>query len=98
MTIASALSEFGAQHWVIGGIAASLAWFLAGQQSFSNKKLDAAIAWQCVAVIIILALCGWAAVKGEWLGFIVAAGVLYIEVRSIRSILVMQRQRQPRDM
>jgi hypothetical protein len=97
MTMTSALSEFAAQHWVIGGISASLAWFFAGQQSFSNKKPDAAIAWQCVAVMIILAMGGWAAVEREWLGLIAAAGVLYIEVRSIRRILVMQRQQQLRD-
>ena len=35
------------------------AWFVAGLQSFSNRKPDAAVAWQSVAVLIILILCGW---------------------------------------
>jgi hypothetical protein len=93
-TISSALSNFAAQHPAIGGIAASLAWFYAGQQSFSDGSSDAAIAWQCVAVMIILLAGGWAVVMGEWLGLTLAAGVLYIEVRSIRRILITQRQRQ----
>ena len=82
------------QHPAIGGIVASLAWYLAGQQSFSNESTDGAIAWLCVAVMIILIACGWAVVKGEWIGLIGAAGVLYIEVRSIRRILIAQRYRR----
>ena len=54
----------------------------------------AAITWQCVAVMIILIAAGWAVVKGEWLGLIAAGGVLYVEVRSIRRILIVQRQPQ----
>jgi hypothetical protein len=96
MTVASALSNFGAQYPAIAGSVASLAWYLAGRQSFSGEKSneDAAIAWQCVAVMIILIAGGWAVMKGEWLGLIFAAGVLFIEVRSIRRILITQRQRQ----
>ena len=90
----SALSNFVAQHPAIGGIAASLAWFLAGRQSFSNQNSDGAIAWQCVSVMIILIAGSWAVVRREWLGLTVAAGVLYIEVQSIRRILITQRQRQ----
>jgi hypothetical protein len=79
-------SDFMARHWVVGGIVASLAWFLAGKQSLSNKKPDAAIGWQCVAVIIILIVSGWAVVEKEWFGLAFALGVLYIEVRSVRRI------------
>ncbi len=90
----SALSNFAAQHPALGGIVVSLAWFLAGQQSFSNKNHDGAIAWQCMAVMIVLIASGWAVVKGEWFGLIVAIGALYIEVRSIRRILAAQEQKQ----
>ena len=79
-----------AQHWVIGGILASLAWFLAGKQSLSNKAPNTAIAWQCVAVILILIVGGSALVKREWLGVAFAIGVLYIEVRSIKRISAAQ--------
>lgn len=97
MTMTSTLSNFVAQHPAWGGIASSIVWFLAGQQSFSNTNPDGAIFWQCGAVLTILIAGGWAVVKGEWLGLIVAAGVLYIEVRSIRRILATQRQQQLRD-
>jgi hypothetical protein len=88
----STWSDFFAPHWVIGGIIASLAWFFAGQQSFSNKNLDMAIAWQCVAVLLIVILCAWTVVKSEWLGFACGVVVLYLEIRSIRRILAIQDQ------
>jgi hypothetical protein len=89
-----ALSNFAAEHWAIGGIVASLAWFVAGQQSFSSRNPDGAIAWQCVAVMTVLAAAGWDAVRREWLGLIAAAGVLFMEVRSIRRILMARRKEQ----
>ena len=83
--------EFAAQHWIAGGIAASLLWFLAGKQSLSNGKPNVAIGWQCVAVLLILILGGWMIVEREWLGLAAAAAVLYIEVRSIKRILAQTR-------
>jgi hypothetical protein len=80
----SELSDFMLQHWVVSSIATSLLWFFAGKQFFSEKKNDLAILWQCVAVMLILFLCGWAIVKGEWLGLLVAIGVFCTEVQSIR--------------
>jgi hypothetical protein len=80
----SGLRDFFAQHWVVGGIVASLAWFLAVRQDQSDKKPDAGIGWMCVALILILILACWAVVKKEWMGLVFAIGVLYIEVRSIR--------------
>jgi hypothetical protein len=69
---------------VLGGIAASLLWFVAGKQSLSNRKSNAAIGWQSVAVMIVLIMCGWAVVEKEWLGLTGGIVVLYLEVRSIR--------------
>ena len=88
--LTAGLSDFAAQHWVVSGIAASLMWFFAGRQSFSNKNPDGAIAWQCVAVMLILIVCVWAVVKQEWLGLLVSVGVLYVEIRSIRRISASQ--------
>jgi hypothetical protein len=87
------VSNFGAQYPGIAGTVASLAWYLAGQQSFSGEKpnADAAVTELCVAVMLVMIAGGWAVVKGDWLGLIVAASVLYIEVRSIRRILIAQR-------
>jgi hypothetical protein len=81
------LSNFAAHHWVVGGIATSVLWFVAGKQSLSNRRADAAIFWQSVAVLIILIVIGWAAAKKEWLGMAVATAVLYVEVRAIRRSL-----------
>jgi len=74
--------EFAAQHWVVGGILTSLM-VSCGKQSFSNGKPNAAIGWQCLAVLIILIRSG---VEGEWLGLAFGIAVLYVEVRSIRRI------------
>jgi hypothetical protein len=35
----STLSNLAAKHWVIGGMAVSLLWFVAGRQSLSNRRL-----------------------------------------------------------
>ena len=80
------LSSFIRDHWVLGGIATSLLWFVAGRQSLANKKPDFAILWQSVGVLVILAMCGWAVVEREWLGAIVGVVVLYYELRSIKHI------------
>lgn len=88
-------SDFAARHWMIGGILTSLLWFLAGRPSPTDKDGDPAIAWQCVAVLVIVILCIWAVVKSEWLGFACGLAVLYLEIRSIRRLLADQhRQRK----
>jgi hypothetical protein len=78
------LSTFAAKLWVLGGIAASLLWFAAGRQSLSNRRPDAAIGWQAIAVIIALMLCGWTMAERQWLGLGTAIVVVYFEVRAIR--------------
>jgi hypothetical protein len=90
----STWSDFLAGHWLIGGIIASLLWFLAGRQSLSNQKVGTAIAWQSVAVLIIVILCAWAVVRKEWLGFACGLAVLYLEIRSIRRLLAIQNQQK----
>jgi hypothetical protein len=77
------LSHLAAKHWLVGGIAVSLIWFLAGRQSISNRRADAAVFWQAVAVMIGLIVCGWAIVEKEWLGLIAAIAVVFFEARSI---------------
>jgi O-antigen/teichoic acid export membrane protein len=77
-------SQFASQHWIIGGIVASLLWFLAGRQSLSNRKPDFAVLWQSGGVLVVLVLCGWAIADHEWIGLAVAIVVLFIEVRSIK--------------
>jgi hypothetical protein len=79
-------SQFAERHWIVGGILASLLWFFAARQSLSNRRADAAIFWQSVAVIIVLIVCGWAVAEREWLGLAFAVAVLCIEALSIRRI------------
>lgn len=86
-----AWSDFLTRHWLIGGVTASFLWFFADRQPFSNKKTDTAIAFQCVAVFIIVILCVWAVVKREWLGFGCGLAVLYLEIRSIRRAQTISR-------
>ena len=78
------------QHWVIGGIAASLIWFLAGKQSLSNGKPNAALGWQSVAVFVMLVGLGWMLAEGEWLGIVCSIGVLCLELWSIRKTLAVR--------
>jgi hydrogenase-4 membrane subunit HyfE len=77
-------SQFAERHWIVGGILVSLLWFVAGKQSFSNRKADTAMFWQSVAVLIILVVCGWALVEKQWLGLGFAVVVLCVEAGSIR--------------
>ena len=80
----NALSNLAAKDWLIGGIAVSLIWFIAGRQSLSNRRADTAIFWQAVAVIIALIVCGWALAEKEWLGLITAIALVLFEVIWIR--------------
>jgi len=82
--IMGVFSDFAAKHWVLGGIAVSLLWFVAGKQSVSNRRSDAAALWQSVAVLIVIIMSGWALAEREWLGLAAGIVVLYLEVRSMR--------------
>ena len=78
-----ALSNLAAKYWFVGGIGVSLLWFVAGKQSLSNRKPDAAIGWQAIAVIIGLIVCGRTIVDREWFGLVAGIVAVYFEVRSI---------------
>jgi hypothetical protein len=87
-----ALSNLAAKYWFVGGIGVSLLWFVAGKQSLSNRKPDAAIGWQAIAVIIGLIVCGRTIVDGEWFGLVAGIVAVYFEVRSIWRSTLSQRQ------
>jgi hypothetical protein len=87
-----ALSNLAAKYWFVGGIGVSLLWFVAGKQSLSNRKPDAAIGWQAIAVIIGLIVCGRTIVDREWLGLVAGIVAVYFEVRSIWRSTLSQRQ------
>jgi len=87
----SELQQLAEQHWILGGIFASLLWFIAARQSLSNKRPDAAIFWQSVAIIIVSVVCGWAVAQREWLGFAFAVFVLCLEAVFLKSILEARR-------
>jgi hypothetical protein len=86
-----ALSNLAAKYWFVGGIGVSLLWFVAGKQSLSNRKPDAAIGWQAIAVIIGLIVCGRTIVDREWFGLVAGIVAVYFEVRSIRRSTLSQR-------
>jgi len=78
------LSSLAAKYWYLCGVGVSLLWFVAGSQSLSNRRPDAAIGWQAIAVIIAFIVSGRAAVDREWLGVVAGIVTVYFEVRSIK--------------
>lgn len=86
------LANLAAKYWFVCGIAVSLLWFAAGRQSLSNRRPDAAIGWQAIAVIIAFIVCGRSATEREWLGLVAGIVAVCFEVRSIRRSLINQRQ------
>ena len=80
----SGWSQFAEQHWIVGGILASLLWFLAGRQSLANRQPGYAIFWQAIAVFIVAILCVWAVLEREWIGLGFGSAVLCIEALSVR--------------
>jgi hypothetical protein len=80
----TALTDLAAKYWYIGGIGVSLIWFAAGKQSLSNRRPDAAIGWQAIAVIIALIVCGRSIVERQWFGGVIGIIAVWFEVRSIR--------------
>ena len=86
-----ALSNLAAKYWFVGGIGVSLLWFVAAKQPLSNRKPDAAIGWQAIAVIIGLIVCGRTIVDREWFGLVAGIVTVYVEVRSIWRSTLSQR-------
>jgi hypothetical protein len=79
-------TELAKQHWVLGGIAASIIWFLAGQQSSANGKPGAAMGWISIGILVALVVFGWTIAEAEWLGSASSLLVLCFEVQSLRQI------------
>lgn len=77
-------SQFAQQHWIIGGILASLLWFLAGRQSLANRQPGYAFFWQGIAVFTVAVLCVWAVLEREWIGLGFGVAVFCIEAFSMR--------------
>lgn len=77
-------SQFAQQHWIIGGILASLLWFLAGRQSLTNRQPGYALFWQGIAVFIVAVLCVWAVLEQEWIGLVFGFAVLCFEALSMK--------------
>jgi hypothetical protein len=77
-------SNLAAKYWYICGVGVSLLWFAAGRQSLSNKRPDAAIGWQAIAVIIALIVAGRSIFARQWLGSVIGIIAALWEVRSIR--------------
>jgi cytochrome oxidase assembly protein ShyY1 len=90
--------QFAQQHWIFGGILASLLWFLAGRQSLSNRQPRYAVFWQGIALFIALVLCVWAVVERGWIGLAFGLFVLLIEAFLMKQTLAKrsdQRQAFP---
>jgi energy-converting hydrogenase Eha subunit B len=77
-------SQFAERHWIVGGIVASLLWFLAGRRSLLNRQPGSALFWQGIAVFIVAVLCVWAVLEREWIGLGLGIAVLCFETFSMR--------------
>jgi hypothetical protein len=77
-------SQFAEHHWIVGGILASLLWFVAGRQSLANRQPGYAMFWQGIAMFIGAVLCVWAVLEREWIGLGFGIVVLCLEALSMR--------------
>ncbi len=80
------LSDFAAQHWVIGGTVTSLLWFFAAKQDIGKNRPGVALGGLCIAVGIIVSMAVWAARDKEWIGLAAATVVLLVELRELRRV------------
>ena len=80
--MAGALAGFAVRHWIAGGIATSLLWFLAGKESSHGTGP----VWRGVGVAILVTVCGWCIAEREWLGLAAGIVVLYCEIHYIRRL------------
>ena len=78
----SGWSQFAEQHWIVGGMLASLLWFLAGRQSLGNRQPRYALLWQGIAVFIVGILCVWAVLEREWRGVEPIQGSTWGQIRA----------------
>jgi len=85
--------QFAQQHWIFGGILASILWFLAGRQSLTNRQAGYAAFWQGIALFIALVLCVWATLEKQWIGLMFGLVVLSVEALSMKQFYAKRRER-----
>jgi hypothetical protein len=78
----NALSDFTAQHWVIGGAVTASLWLVAGKQSARNNP-SSGLFWLFIGVFIALVHAAWCIRSKEWGGLALAATLIAFGCREL---------------
>jgi len=71
---------FFSRHLVFAAIFVSSLWFYAGHQFIAKGRKGVAIAWEIIAVLVLLAYCVNAIMTRYWLSLVVALCFVALEI------------------
>lgn len=74
------VSRFFSEHLVFAALLVSALWFYAGHQFAVKGKRGFALAWETIAVLVLLAFCINAVLTKLWLSLMVALCFVALEV------------------
>ena len=74
------ISSFFTRHLIFAAILVSALWFFAGHQFVSKGRRGVALAWETIAVFVLLAFCVNAIIARLWLSLAVALCFIALEV------------------
>jgi hypothetical protein len=76
--------HFFTKHLVFAALLVSALWFYSGHQFVAKGKRGVALAWQVIAVLVLLAFCINAIFSGLWLSLIAALCFVVLEVWTMK--------------
>jgi len=76
--------SFFSGHLVFAALLVSALWFYSGHQFAVKGKRGVALAWEAIAVLVLLAFCINAVLTKLWLSLIVALCFVVVEIWLIR--------------
>jgi hypothetical protein len=72
--------SFFSRHLVFAAILVSALWFYSGHQFVAKGRKEVALAWEGIAVLVLLAYCVNAFITRDWLSLVVAFCFVALEV------------------
>ena len=76
--------NFFANHLVFAALLVSALWFYSGHQFAAKGKRGVALAWQAIAVFMLLAFCINAVLARSWLSLTAALCVVVLEIWTMK--------------
>jgi hypothetical protein len=73
-------TSFFSRHLVFAAILVSALWFYSGHQFVAKGRKGVALAWEVIAVLVLLAYCVNAIITRDWLSLVVAFCFVALEV------------------